>query len=112
MPGGKGPKRKGDEGEREFKRLMGGERTFWQPENSKDKSHGDLINVPYIGRGEIKRRKGGWLQIYHWIENNDFLGIRADRKEWLVVMRAEDLKLILQEIDELKKNQNQFTLRA
>jgi len=33
----------------------------------------------------------------------DFLAIRDDRKPMLIVMRADDLKLILDEMDELKR---------
>jgi Holliday junction resolvase len=52
---------------------------------------GDLI----VGDGrrvEVKGRASGFKQIYKWLENVDFLFIRSDRKEWLVITRLETLK--------------------
>jgi hypothetical protein len=106
--GGKAPKRKGDAGEREFAKLMGGERTYWQPGNTDEEKKGDLFNVPHLGRGEVKRRKS-FKTLYNWLGDNDFLALREDSQRfkkkppWLVVMRAQDLKLIIDEIDELKR---------
>jgi hypothetical protein len=91
MAGGKSPKRKGDAGELEFCKLYGGERTFWQPEQT-DK-RGDVKGVPHLGTGEIKRRGDAWKELYRWLEPEEvkFLGLRADRKRWLIVMDAEEL---------------------
>lgn len=103
MAGGKSPLRKGQQGEREFIQKYGGQRTYWQPENDGEKVRGDVIDVPYLGRGEIKRRKAGFKQIYEWLADNDFLAFRSDREPWLVVLRADDLKLITDELDEIKR---------
>lgn len=49
---------------------------------------GDLI-VPLKGqdfRLESKARANGFKQIYDWLEGNDMLAIKADRKETLVVI--------------------------
>ena len=108
MPkGGRSAKVKGDKGEREFCKLMGGDRTYWQPGN--ERTQGDTYDVPYLGRGEIKRRKH-FKTLYGWLADNDFLAMRADQEKpgqpappWLVVMRAGDLKLLLNEMDELKR---------
>ena len=109
MAGGKSPKRKGDAGELEIVKMFpGAERTFWQPEQEKDrvdmlnKTRGDVLNIPYIGRAEVKRRKK-LDTLYGWLADNGGLFLRADRKPWLVVMPAEDLKLILDELDEIKR---------
>lgn len=101
MSGGRGPKRKGDHGEREICKLLGGERTYWQP--GSEKTQGDVINVPYLGRVEVKRRRDGFRQLYSWLADNDALAVRADRKEWLVILRAQDVKLLCEQMDELKK---------
>jgi hypothetical protein len=79
--------------------MFGGQRTFWQPGQAKTP---DAIDVPYLGKGECKRRASGFKQIYSWLADNDFLAVRDDRREMLVILRAGDLKLILQEMDELK----------
>lgn len=43
-------------------------------------------------RAEVKGRAQGFKEIYKWLESVDYLLIRADRQEWLVVMRLKDLK--------------------
>ena len=111
MAGGKSPKAKGDSGEREFAKLMGGERTFWQPGNKGSEVKGDVVNVPYLGRGEVKRRKD-FKTLYGWLADNDFLAIRGDRKKWLVVLPAVDLKLMIEEMDELKRKMAEMTKEA
>lgn len=49
---------------------------------------GDLIIQRKIA--EVKGRKEGFKEIYKWIEGKDYLLIRADRREWLVVLRLSD----------------------
>ncbi len=101
MAGGKAPKDKGDRGELEIVKMFpGAERTFWQPEQ--DRQRGDVLNIPYLGRAEVKRRKD-FKTLYGWLADNGALFLRGDRRPWLVVLPAEDLKLILEEMDELKR---------
>lgn len=102
MPkGGRASKRKGNRGEREFCNRYGAERVPLSGAAGGSYS-GDVV-MPYLGRGEIKRRRDGFRQLYGWLGNNDFLALRADRKPWLVVMQADDLKQLLDEMDELKR---------
>lgn len=103
---GKASKRKGDKAEREIIKLLGGQRTFWQPENG-ETTRGDIIDAPYLGRGEVKIRKDGFKQLYNWLADNDFLAVRADRKEWLIIQRVKDVKLLTNEMDELKQEKLQ-----
>ena len=95
-------RRKGYEGEREFVNLYGGERMPLSGAQGGSFT-GDVVNVPYIGKGEIKRRARGFKTLYGWLADNDFLAMRADRKPWLVCLKMDDLKLLLDEIDELKR---------
>ena len=95
-------RRKGYEGEREFVNTYGGERMPLSGAQGGSFT-GDVVGLPYLGRGEIKRRARGFKTIYDWLASNDFLAMRADRKPWLVCMKMDDLKLILEEMDELKK---------
>jgi len=44
---------------------------------------------------ECKVRRDGFKQIYEWKGDNDFLFIKADRREPLVVMIVEQLKMLL-----------------
>lgn len=98
--GGKSPRRKGDNGERELCKLLGGERVPLSGSQGGSFS-GDVI-LPYLGRGEVKRRKDGFKQLYAWLEGNDFLAVRADKKGWLIVLRAEDAKLLIEDMDRIK----------
>ena len=95
-------RRKGYEGEREFVNLYGGERMPLSGAQGGSFT-GDVVGLPYLGRGEIKRRARGFKTIYDWLAGNDFLAMRADRKPWLVCMKMDDLKLLLDEMDELKR---------
>ncbi len=44
---------------------------------------------------EVKLRKAGFKELYRWIEGKDLLFLKADRKEYLVVMRVKDLVELL-----------------
>lgn len=63
---------------------------------------GDLYLNPFNPGGvepdfvlEAKVRGNGFKSLYDWIEGNDFLAVKADRKEWLVCMRLDELKRLL-----------------
>lgn len=89
-------KRKGSGGEREFARLVGGKRV---PLSG---AHPDLpgdVVWPGMGTGECKRRRDGFRQLYQWLDGADWLAVRADRRDWLVVMRLEDVKRLLGDDD-------------
>jgi len=40
-------------------------------------------------RGEAKARGNGFNRLYDWLEDRDFLVLRADRKPLLVVVKLE-----------------------
>jgi len=40
-------------------------------------------------RIEVKRRRDGFSSLYKWLESADFLFLRADRKQYVVVMPVE-----------------------
>ncbi len=50
---------------------------------------GDII-IDGSLKAEVKARKDGFKQIYDWLEGNDYLFIKANRKPVLVVMTIED----------------------
>lgn len=87
-------KRKGSNGEREFIKEWGGGKKIPLSGALGGEWIGD-VEIPELGRGEIKRRKDGFKQLYAWLEGKDFLAVRADRREWLVVMRMERLRELL-----------------
>ena len=55
---------------------------------------GDII-IDGSLRAEVKARKDGFKQIYDWLEGNDYLFIKANRKKVLVVMPIEDFIKLL-----------------
>ena len=109
MSGGKSPKAKGDRGEREIVKMFGGDRSYWQP--GAEITQGDVLSIPYIGSAEVKRRKR-FTTLYNWLADNDALFLRADRMPWLVVMPAEDLRELLDELDGYKRAQHKINSRA
>lgn len=80
---GKSQRDKGLRGERELAKLIGGERV---PLSG---AAGGSYTGDVIGMGmtwECKVRADGFKQLYTWLSNNDALAVKADRKEWLVVL--------------------------
>lgn len=98
---GKASRDKGFRTEREFVKLYGGERVPLSGAAGGSFT-GDVVDVAYIGRGEIKRREQGFKQLYKWLADNDFVAFRADRAEWLVCLKMDDLHQLTKEMDELK----------
>lgn len=99
MPGGRQPYDKGRRAERELARLLGGER------------------VPLSGaaggeyRGDVKAfgllwqskwEADGFRRLYRWLETHDALGLKADRKPWLVVMPIYTFLGLIEDIREGK----------
>lgn len=88
-------RRKGQEAEREFAKIINGLRI---PLSGAQKGFSN--DVRGLGlEWEIKRRKSGFKQLYAWLEDErekpDALAIRSDRKPWLVVMEVETLLKLL-----------------
>ena len=78
-------KRKGYRGEREFADLVGGQRV---PLSGAAEGFENDVILDGI-RFEVKRRKDGFKTLYGWLKNTDALAIRADYKEWLVVLPVD-----------------------
>lgn len=85
---GRSQKQKGNRREREFARLINGTRI---PLSGAAKHAGQEHTGDVDGLGlrwEVKARKDGFKTIYKWLEQDgvDALALKADRKEWLVVL--------------------------
>jgi len=90
---GRYQKAKGTRREREFAKLIGGERVILSG-SAKDRGQEFTGDVEGLGlKFEVKARKDGFKTIYKWLEQDgvDALALKADRKEWLVVIPAERL---------------------
>lgn len=96
MPG-RAPKQKGYSGERELAKLLRGQRVPLSG-SAGGEFAGDVL-VPGLGRGEVKRRRDGFKQLYSWLEGRDFLAVRADRRDWLVVLPLDKLMRIMRKED-------------
>ena len=57
---------------------------------------GDII-IDGSLRAEVKARKDGFKQIYDWLEGNDYLFIKANRKPVLVVMEIDEFIRLIKE---------------
>lgn len=81
-------KEKGSRREREFAKLIGGTRV---PLSGAAKHAGQEHTGDVAGLGlkfEVKARKDGFKTLYQWLDQKgiDALALKADRREWLVVM--------------------------
>ena len=92
MSGGRSPKRKGVRAERELVNQLAelGLPCFRVPLSGAAGGEwsGD-IHIPLLGRTrrvEVKVRGDGFRQLYAWLNGADFLIVRADRSEPLVII--------------------------
>jgi hypothetical protein len=93
---GKRSRDKGQRREREFASLIGGRRV---PLSGAQEGYEN--DVEGLGmKWEVKARKDGFKQIYKWIEDErekpDALALKADRKDWIVVMKLDKFLEIIQ----------------
>jgi len=90
--GGRASRQKGDRGERAVVRFLrehgfAAERVPLSGA-ARGRFGGD-VSIPLLGadrRVEVKCRGDGFRQLYDWLEGHDFLIVRADRREPLVVI--------------------------
>jgi len=88
---GRKSRRKGQRRERELAKLIGGRRIPLS-----GAQEGFENDVQGLGLNwEVKARKNGFQTLYKWLEDErekpDALALKADRKDWLVVMKLEKL---------------------
>ena len=100
---GKAQKVKGSRIEREFAHLINGSRI---PLSGAAKHLGIAYTGDVIGMGmiwECKARKDGFKQLYAWLAEPavDALAVKADRKEWLVVLPLWKLQELLNGVDKV-----------
>lgn len=94
---GRKSKMKGNRTEREFAKLIAGNRV---PLSGAAKHLGEMHTGDVDGLGmkwEVKARKDGFKTFYGWLEEEaiDALAVKADRKPWLVVIPLTKLKELL-----------------
>src|SRR6516162_8820189 len=90
--GGRASREKGNRGERAVVRFLqehgfAAERVPLSGA-ARGRFGGD-VSIPLLGadrRVEVKCRGSGFRQLYDWLEGHDFLIVRADRREPLVVI--------------------------
>jgi Holliday junction resolvase len=90
--GGRASRDKGNRTERAIARLLQGRGFAAERVPLSGAAHGRFggdVSVPLLGtdrRVEVKCRGNGFRQLYDWLEGHDFLIVRADRREPLVVI--------------------------
>ncbi|MBA4495122.1 hypothetical protein ACFO25_10025 [Paenactinomyces guangxiensis] len=94
---GRSQKMKGTRREREFAKLINGKRV---PLSGSAKHAGEEHTGDVEGLGlkwEVKARKDGFKQLYKWLDEEvvDGLAIKADKKDWLVVLPVQTLLSLL-----------------
>lgn len=99
---GRSQKMKGNRREREFAQLLGGKRV---PLSGSAKHAGEAHtgDVEALGlKWEVKARKEGFKMLYKWLEEEavDALALKADRKEWLIVLPVQTLLSLLEKKEE------------
>lgn len=63
---------------------------------------GDLVVGPADDEmiWEVKRRENGFRSLYAWLDGASVVGLRADKREWLVCLRLGDYLDLLEEVVE------------
>lgn len=92
-------KRKGNRGELEFSKLVGGKKV---PLSGAMRNEEDFTNDVILPNGwetEVKRFKDGEKTLYGWIldpiERPDVVAFRADKKPWVVCMHLGNFNRLL-----------------
>jgi Holliday junction resolvase len=92
MSGGRASRDKGNRTERAIVRLLQERGFAAERVPLSGAAHGRFggdVSIPLLGtdrRIEVKCRGNGFRQLYDWLEGHDFLIVRADRRELLVVI--------------------------
>lgn len=90
---GKSQRDKGNRTEREFAKLIDGERIPLSGAAG-GSFKGDVRGLGLLW--ECKARKDGFKQMYGWLDGeNDALALKADRKGWLVVLPLEKFQELM-----------------
>lgn len=82
---GKSQRDKGYRNEREFANLINGKRIPLS--GACEGFKGDVSGLDLLW--EVKVRGDGFKELYKWLEGKDALAVKADRKQWLVVIPLE-----------------------
>jgi hypothetical protein len=109
MTGGRSPRQKGNRAERALVRFLQ-ERGFAAERvpcsGSAGGSYCGDVTVPLLGtdrRIEVKVRANGFRNLYDWLIERDFLVVRADRREPLVVLPLRLAAQIAAMAEELRR---------
>ena len=90
--GGRASREKGNRTERAIVRILQEHGFAAERVPLSGAAHGRFggdVSVPLLGadrRVEVKCRGNGFRELYRWLEGHDFLIVRADRREPLVVI--------------------------
>ena len=86
---------KGARAEREFAQLTGGHRVPLS--GAVEGYEGDVICFDLKAQVKARGNGGGFSLLYRWLEGHDILAVKADRKQWLVVLPVDKFVQIMNE---------------
>lgn len=90
-------KAKGSTAEREFARLLGGERVPLS--GSLRAMPGDVKGLGLLWEVKQRRNGAGWKQLNEWLKGRDALALHQPYKGWLVVMPLETFLNLLPNVE-------------
>ncbi|WPD20198.1 hypothetical protein [Thermaerobacter composti] len=93
--GGRRPREKGIRAERELARMLGGRRVPLSGAAG-GAFRGDVQALGLTWQAKVEAT--GFRRLYKWLEGHDALGLKADRREWLVVMPLYTFLAILEDV--------------
>lgn len=100
---GKSQRDKGSRREREFAKLIEGRKV---PLSGAMEGYSNDVEGMGL-KWEVKARKNGFKTIYDWLndtrEKPDALALKADRKEWLVVMTLDKYMKQFEALKEIQR---------
>jgi len=90
---GKPSRDKGSRREREAAKLLGAIKvsSMYRPGPDLDWNGRDV---------EVKAQANGWIKLHKWLSGAQILMLKADRKEWLVVMEIGTFQDLIEEAQE------------
>lgn len=93
---GRSERAKGYRREAEFARMVGGQRVPLSGAAGGEFG-GDVVLAGGL-KAEVKARANGFTRLYKWLEDVDMLALKADRRDWLIVLPLERFQELLRRV--------------
>lgn len=104
---GKASRDKGNRREREFAKLVGGQRV---PLSGAMQGYDQDVILPNGWKVQVKSEADGWRKIYKILEAADVLALKADNRPWLVVLPVDKFLELSKHTEHIETSLTQFIL--